>query len=148
VSDVEILLGDARHTELPSNAFDVVHARTLLITVPDPVAVSDGIADDVGVDDVGFVVGFGFDGVELVVVSAAGEGGVGGFAVEVFVAEDVGTVAGEALGFVDGHGVPVVEAAGVGVGGGDRGASRPGVEQDLEVAGAAIDAGDESAFAV
>jgi ubiquinone/menaquinone biosynthesis C-methylase UbiE len=39
VSDVEILLGDARRTGLPSDAFDVVHARTLLITVPEPAVV-------------------------------------------------------------------------------------------------------------
>jgi ubiquinone/menaquinone biosynthesis C-methylase UbiE len=39
MSNVEILLGDARHTGLPSNTFDVVHARTLLINVPEPAAV-------------------------------------------------------------------------------------------------------------
>jgi SAM-dependent methyltransferase len=39
LSDVEIVLGNARHTGLPSNAFDVVHARTLLITVPEPTKV-------------------------------------------------------------------------------------------------------------
>jgi ubiquinone/menaquinone biosynthesis C-methylase UbiE len=33
---VEILLGDARHTGLDSGSFDVVHARTLLINVPEP----------------------------------------------------------------------------------------------------------------
>jgi SAM-dependent methyltransferase len=39
LSDVEIRLGDARRTGLPSNTFDVVHARTLLITIPEPAAV-------------------------------------------------------------------------------------------------------------
>jgi SAM-dependent methyltransferase len=39
LSDVQILLGDARRTDLPSNAFDVVHARTLLITVPEPAVI-------------------------------------------------------------------------------------------------------------
>ena len=33
---VEIVTGDARHTGLPSGSFDLVHARTLLINVPDP----------------------------------------------------------------------------------------------------------------
>jgi ubiquinone/menaquinone biosynthesis C-methylase UbiE len=37
--DVEILLGDARDTGLASDSFDVVHGRTLLITVPEPTAV-------------------------------------------------------------------------------------------------------------
>jgi SAM-dependent methyltransferase len=39
LADVEILLADARHTGLPSDAFDVVHARTLLINVPEPAVV-------------------------------------------------------------------------------------------------------------
>jgi ubiquinone/menaquinone biosynthesis C-methylase UbiE len=33
---VEIVTADARNTDLPSDSFDVVHARTLLINVPDP----------------------------------------------------------------------------------------------------------------
>jgi SAM-dependent methyltransferase len=36
LSDVDIVAGDARRTGLASNSFDVVHARTLLITVPEP----------------------------------------------------------------------------------------------------------------
>lgn len=36
-SHVEVVLADARHTGLPADSFDVVHARTLLVTVPDPV---------------------------------------------------------------------------------------------------------------
>ena len=75
------------------------------------------VSDDGGVAVFGFgvVVGFGVvfgaGGVEMVFVAAAGEGAVGGFAVEVFVAEDVAVVAGLALGFVDGHRVGVIEAA-------------------------------------
>ena len=34
--DVEIVLADARSTGLPSDSFDLVHARTVLVTVPDP----------------------------------------------------------------------------------------------------------------
>ena len=30
---------DARHTGLPSDAFDLVHARTLLVTIPGPAEV-------------------------------------------------------------------------------------------------------------
>ena len=37
--NIEILLGDARNTGLASDSFDVVHGRTLLITVPEPTAV-------------------------------------------------------------------------------------------------------------
>jgi ubiquinone/menaquinone biosynthesis C-methylase UbiE len=37
--DVEIVLADARSTGLPSDAFALVHARTVLVTVPDPVQV-------------------------------------------------------------------------------------------------------------
>jgi SAM-dependent methyltransferase len=33
---VQIVTADARHTGLPSGSFDCVHARTLLINVPDP----------------------------------------------------------------------------------------------------------------
>jgi ubiquinone/menaquinone biosynthesis C-methylase UbiE len=36
LSNVGVLLGDARHTGLDASSFDVVHARTLLINVPDP----------------------------------------------------------------------------------------------------------------
>lgn len=39
LSDVEIVLGDALHTGLPSGSFDLVHARTLLVTVPQPAEV-------------------------------------------------------------------------------------------------------------
>lgn len=38
-TDVEIVLADARSTGLPSDAFDLVHARTVLVTVPDPTEV-------------------------------------------------------------------------------------------------------------
>jgi ubiquinone/menaquinone biosynthesis C-methylase UbiE len=36
LGNVEVLLGDARNTGLASSSFDVVHARTLLINVPQP----------------------------------------------------------------------------------------------------------------
>jgi ubiquinone/menaquinone biosynthesis C-methylase UbiE len=36
---VEIVLADARSTGLPSDAFDLVHARLMLVTVPDPTEV-------------------------------------------------------------------------------------------------------------
>jgi ubiquinone/menaquinone biosynthesis C-methylase UbiE len=36
LANVEVLLADARDTGLPSASFDVVHARTLLITLPKP----------------------------------------------------------------------------------------------------------------
>jgi len=36
---VEIVTADARHTGLPSGSFDLAHARTLLINVPDPIRV-------------------------------------------------------------------------------------------------------------
>ena len=39
LSDVEIVSGDARHTGLESGSFDLAHARTLLVTVPDPAEV-------------------------------------------------------------------------------------------------------------
>ncbi len=39
LSDVEVVRGDARHTGLESDSFDLVHARTLLITVPQPAEV-------------------------------------------------------------------------------------------------------------
>jgi SAM-dependent methyltransferase len=38
--DVEIVTADARHTGLPTGSFDVVHARTLLINLPDPADVA------------------------------------------------------------------------------------------------------------
>jgi ubiquinone/menaquinone biosynthesis C-methylase UbiE len=37
--NVRIVAADARHTGLPSGSFDLVHARTLLVTVPEPAAV-------------------------------------------------------------------------------------------------------------
>ncbi|MBV8559194.1 MAG: methyltransferase domain-containing protein [Acidimicrobiia bacterium] len=36
LSGVEIVMADARHTGLPPASFDVVHARTLLINIPNP----------------------------------------------------------------------------------------------------------------
>jgi ubiquinone/menaquinone biosynthesis C-methylase UbiE len=33
---VEVIVADARHTGLPSDSFDLVHARTLLVNIPDP----------------------------------------------------------------------------------------------------------------
>ena len=39
LSNVEVVCGDARHTGLESGSFDLVHARTLLITVPQPAEV-------------------------------------------------------------------------------------------------------------
>ena len=36
LGNVEILLADARHTGLAASSFDLVHARTLLINLPDP----------------------------------------------------------------------------------------------------------------
>jgi SAM-dependent methyltransferase len=41
---VEVLAADARGTGLPSGSFDVVHARTVLITVPEPAAVAAEMA--------------------------------------------------------------------------------------------------------
>src|SRR5262252_1690664 len=37
--NVEIVAADARHTGLPSGTFDVVHSRTLLVTIPEPATV-------------------------------------------------------------------------------------------------------------
>jgi len=37
--NVEVIRGDARHTGLPSGSFDLVHARTLLVTIPEPAEV-------------------------------------------------------------------------------------------------------------
>jgi ubiquinone/menaquinone biosynthesis C-methylase UbiE len=34
--EVQVIVGDARATGLPSDAFDVVHARTLLVNIPQP----------------------------------------------------------------------------------------------------------------
>jgi ubiquinone/menaquinone biosynthesis C-methylase UbiE len=39
LSEVEIVCADARHTGLKSDSFDLVHARTVLITQPDPAEV-------------------------------------------------------------------------------------------------------------
>ena len=39
LTNVEVIEGDARRTGLPSCSFDLVHARTLLINVPDPAVV-------------------------------------------------------------------------------------------------------------
>jgi ubiquinone/menaquinone biosynthesis C-methylase UbiE len=37
--NVDIVEADARHTGLPSGSFDLVHSRTLLVTIPEPAAV-------------------------------------------------------------------------------------------------------------
>jgi len=39
LAGVHILEGDARHTGLPAASFDLVHARLLLVTIPDPASV-------------------------------------------------------------------------------------------------------------
>jgi ubiquinone/menaquinone biosynthesis C-methylase UbiE len=39
-ANVRVLMADARDTGLPSGSFDVVHARTLLVTVPEPAVVA------------------------------------------------------------------------------------------------------------
>jgi ubiquinone/menaquinone biosynthesis C-methylase UbiE len=39
LTDVEVVCGDARHTSFESDSFELVHARTLLITVPQPAEV-------------------------------------------------------------------------------------------------------------
>jgi ubiquinone/menaquinone biosynthesis C-methylase UbiE len=39
LTEVEIVTADARHTGLPSASFDLAHARTLLINLPDPAPV-------------------------------------------------------------------------------------------------------------
>jgi ubiquinone/menaquinone biosynthesis C-methylase UbiE len=36
---IEVLTADARHTGLPTGSFDLVHARTLLVTIPEPAEV-------------------------------------------------------------------------------------------------------------
>ena len=38
-TNVEVIQADARNTGLPPAAFDVAHARTVLVNVPDPEAV-------------------------------------------------------------------------------------------------------------
>jgi SAM-dependent methyltransferase len=40
LSDVEIITADARSTGLPTGSFDLVHARTLLVNLPDPAGVA------------------------------------------------------------------------------------------------------------
>jgi ubiquinone/menaquinone biosynthesis C-methylase UbiE len=42
--NVEVVTADARGTGLPSGSFDVVHARTVLVTVPDPAVVAAEMA--------------------------------------------------------------------------------------------------------
>ena len=44
LGNVEVLAADARGTGLPSGSFDVVHARTLLVTVPEPALVAAEMA--------------------------------------------------------------------------------------------------------
>jgi SAM-dependent methyltransferase len=39
LGNVEVLRGDARHTGLATGSFDLVHARTLLVTIPEPAGV-------------------------------------------------------------------------------------------------------------
>jgi SAM-dependent methyltransferase len=39
LGNVQIMVGDARRTGLPACSFDLVHARTLLINIPDPAEV-------------------------------------------------------------------------------------------------------------
>lgn len=39
LADVEVITADARRTGLPSGSFDLVHARTLLVNIPDPAEV-------------------------------------------------------------------------------------------------------------
>ena len=39
LANVEVLAGDARHTGLPAGTFDLVHTRTLLVTIPEPAEV-------------------------------------------------------------------------------------------------------------
>jgi SAM-dependent methyltransferase len=39
LANVEVVTTDARHTGLPPDSFDLVHGRTLLVTIPDPAAV-------------------------------------------------------------------------------------------------------------
>jgi len=39
LGNVKVIRGDARHTGLPAASFDLVHARTLLVTIPEPAEV-------------------------------------------------------------------------------------------------------------
>jgi SAM-dependent methyltransferase len=39
LANVEVITADARRTGLPSGSFDLVHARTLLVNIPDPAEV-------------------------------------------------------------------------------------------------------------
>jgi SAM-dependent methyltransferase len=39
LTNVEVMRADARHSGLPADSFDLVHARTLLVTIPDPAEV-------------------------------------------------------------------------------------------------------------
>ena len=39
LANVEVVTADARHTGLPPDSFDLVHARTLLVTIPEPAEV-------------------------------------------------------------------------------------------------------------
>jgi trans-aconitate methyltransferase len=36
LANVEVMTADARHTGLPADSFDLVHARTVLVTIPEP----------------------------------------------------------------------------------------------------------------
>jgi SAM-dependent methyltransferase len=36
LANVEVMTADARHTGLPADSFDLVHARTVLVTIPGP----------------------------------------------------------------------------------------------------------------
>ena len=36
LANVEVVTADARHTGLPPDSFDLVHARTVLVTIPEP----------------------------------------------------------------------------------------------------------------
>lgn len=42
LANVDVVEGDARRTELPAGSFDLIHARLLLVTIPDP---SDVVAE-------------------------------------------------------------------------------------------------------
>ncbi len=64
-----------------------------------------------GVGGFGDVGGVSGGGVEVGGVAGSGEGDVSGFSVEAGGSDDVDVVAGEALGFVDGGGVAVVDVA-------------------------------------
>jgi len=39
LANVEVVADDARHTGLPAESFDLVHTRTLLVTIPEPAEV-------------------------------------------------------------------------------------------------------------